>query len=211
MLPDGRDRVRHNRCARSTAPHPVFRTWRRKRVIKRATIDEALWSRVVAQLPFLAGLSADDARRLRELAVLFLHEKEIAAAGGLELTDEIRVAIALQACLPILNLGLDIYDGWVGIVVYPGEFRVRRQELDDDGVMHEWDDELSGEAWPGGPVALSWEDVELGVAHAGEERQSCDDATPQRVVDPGPAEDALAAPAAEQRHAIAVEAFTRRL
>ncbi len=166
MLPDGRDRVRHNRRARSTAPHPVFRTWRRKRVIKRATIDEALWNRVVAQLPFLAGLPADDARRLRELAVLFLHEKEIAAAGGLELTDAIRLAIALQACLPILNLGLDFYDGWVGVVVYPGEFRVRRQELDDDGVMHEWDDELSGEAWPGGPVALSWEDVELGAAPA---------------------------------------------
>jgi len=166
MLPDGRDRVRHNRRARSTAPHPVFRTWRRKRVIRRATIDEALWNRVVAQLPFLAGLPADDARRLRELAVLFLHEKEIAAAGGLELTDAIRLAIALQACLPILNLGLDFYDGWVGVVVYPGEFRVRRQELDDDGVMHEWDDELSGEAWPGGPVALSWEDVELGAAPA---------------------------------------------
>jgi Mlc titration factor MtfA (ptsG expression regulator) len=43
---------------------------------------------------------------------------------------------------------------------------VRRQELDEDGVMHEWDDELSGEAWPGGPVALSWEDVELGAAPA---------------------------------------------
>jgi hypothetical protein len=150
----------------SIAPNPVFRTWRRKRVIKRATIDGALWNRVVAQLPFLAGLPADDARRLRELVVLFLYEKEIAAAGGLELTDEIRVAIALQACLPILNLGLDFYDGWVGVVVYPGEFRVRRQELDDDGVMHEWDDELAGEAWPGGPVALSWEDVELGAAPA---------------------------------------------
>jgi hypothetical protein len=43
---------------------------------------------------------------------------------------------------------------------------VRRQELDEDGVMHEWDDELSGEAWPGGPVALSWEDVEIGTAPA---------------------------------------------
>jgi len=63
MLPDGRNRVRHNRRAHLTPPHPVFRTWRRKRVIKRATIDEALWNRVVAQLPFLAGLSADDARK----------------------------------------------------------------------------------------------------------------------------------------------------
>jgi Mlc titration factor MtfA (ptsG expression regulator) len=144
----------------------VFRTWRRKRVLKRATIDDALWQRVVERLPFLAGLSADEARRLRELVVLFLHEKEMAGVGGLALTDEIRLAIALQACLPILNLGLDFYDGWVGVVVYPGEFRVRRQELDEDGVMHEWDDELSGEAWPGGPVALSWEDIVIGTAPA---------------------------------------------
>jgi Mlc titration factor MtfA (ptsG expression regulator) len=59
---------------------------------------------------------------------------------------------------------MDVYAGWVGIVVYPTEFRVRRQEVDEDGVMHEWDDELSGEAWPGGPVLLSWEDVTLGAA-----------------------------------------------
>jgi hypothetical protein len=165
MVPDGRGAVRHNRRVGSHRK-PVFRTWRRKRVLKRATIDEALWGRVVARLPFLAGLSTEETRRLRELALVFLHEKELAAGGGLVLSDEIRLAIALQACLPILNLGLDFYDGWVGIVVYPREFRVRRQELDEDGVMHEWDDELSGEAWPGGPVALSWEDVELGAAPA---------------------------------------------
>jgi Mlc titration factor MtfA (ptsG expression regulator) len=142
----------------------VFRTWRRRRLLKRATIDDALWRRVLARLPFLAGLSGEELERLRELAILFLHEKEMSGAGGLELTDDIRLEIALQACLPVLNLGLDVYDGWVGIVVYPTEFRVRRQELDEDGVMHEWDDELSGEAWPGGPVLLSWEDVELGKA-----------------------------------------------
>jgi Mlc titration factor MtfA (ptsG expression regulator) len=142
----------------------VFRTWRRKRLLSRVRVPADLWDRVVARLPFLAGLSADETARLRELAILFLHEKELTGAGGLELTDEIRLAVALQACLPILNLGIDFYAGWVGVVVYPTEFKVRRQEVDDDGVMHEWDDELSGEAWPGGPVLLSWEDVELGAA-----------------------------------------------
>jgi Mlc titration factor MtfA (ptsG expression regulator) len=146
----------------------MFRTWRRKRLLRRARIDEGLWQRVCGRLPFLAGLSAEELARLRELALLFLHEKEMAGAGGLELTDEIRLEIALQACLPILNLGIDVYDGWVGIVVYPSEFRVRRQELDEDGVMHEYDDELSGEAWPGGPVLISWEDVELGKAAPGD-------------------------------------------
>ena len=38
------------------------------------------------------------------------------------------LALAAQACLPILNLGLDFYEGWVGVVVYPGEFRVRRPD-----------------------------------------------------------------------------------
>ena len=143
---------------------PLFRSWRRKRILKRARVDDALWRRVVAGLPFLAGMSAAELARLKELALLFLHEKEMHGARGLELTDEIRLAIAVQAVLPILNLGLDFYDGWVGMVVYPTEFQVRRQEVDEDGIVHEWDDALSGEAWPGGPVLLSWEDVTLGAA-----------------------------------------------
>src|SRR5262252_4920084 len=96
----------------------LLRTWRRKRILRRARIDEALWQRVIAGLPFLAGLSTDESARLRELALLFLHEKEMHGAGGFQLTDEIRLAIALQAILPVLNLGLDPYEGWVGIVVY---------------------------------------------------------------------------------------------
>jgi Mlc titration factor MtfA (ptsG expression regulator) len=142
---------------------PLFRTWRRRRVLRRHRIDDALWHRVLAGLPFLAGLSEDEAARLRRLALLFLHEKELHGAGGLALTDEIRLAVALQAVLPVLNLGLDLYDGWVGVIVYPSEFRVRREETDEDGVVHEWQDELSGEAWPGGPVLLSWEDVAIGT------------------------------------------------
>jgi len=41
--------------------------------------------------------------------------------------------------------------------VYPGDFRVRRTEVDEDGIVHEWDDELAGEAMPGGPVVISWD------------------------------------------------------
>jgi Mlc titration factor MtfA (ptsG expression regulator) len=42
-------------------------------------------------------------------------------------------------------------------VVYPGDFRVQRSHTDEHGVVHEWDDELAGEAMPGGPVVLSWD------------------------------------------------------
>jgi Mlc titration factor MtfA (ptsG expression regulator) len=137
-----------------------IRNWKRRRLLEREHIDEALWQRTVTKLPFLRGLPDAELQRLRNLTLLFLHEKEMHGAGDMVLTDEIRLSIALQACLPILNLGLEIYEGWVGIVVYPGEFRVRKTEIDEDGVLHEYEDELSGEAWSDGPVILSWEDVE---------------------------------------------------
>src|SRR5260221_8214983 len=142
-----------------------FRDWRRKRTRKRARLDETLWKRVAAKLSFLRGLSEENPARLKQLVVLFLAEKEMHGAPGLQLTDEVRLSIAAQACLPILNLGLDVYQGWVGVVVYPGEFRVQKEEVDEDGVVHSFEEELAGEAWPGGPVILSWEDV--GMAERG--------------------------------------------
>ena len=142
-----------------------LRNWRRKRRLERTRIDDALWKRVASRLPLLRGLSGDETARLRDLAVLFLGEKEMHGAHDLRLTDEVRLSIAVQACLPILNLGIDTYDGWVGVVVYPGEFRVRKEEVDEDGVVHSVEDELAGEAWAGGPVVLSWEDA--GMTDAG--------------------------------------------
>ena len=126
--------------------------WRRRRVLAKHSIDDALWRRATRGLKFLP-----DSRKLRELALLFLAEKQFVGAHGLEVGDEMRVSIAAQACLPILELGLDWYSGWTGIVVYPGDFRVRREMVDEAGVVHQWDDELAGEAMPGGPVVLSWD------------------------------------------------------
>jgi Mlc titration factor MtfA (ptsG expression regulator) len=137
-----------------------FRDWQRRRILRRHRIDDALWRRAQQRLPFLAGLSADEERRLKELAVVFIAEKQFTPVRGLVLSDDDRVEIALQACLPVLELGLDWYHGWVGIVVHPSDFKVQRAQTGDDGVVHEWDDELAGESWPGGPVVLSWEALE---------------------------------------------------
>jgi MtfA peptidase len=126
--------------------------WRRRRVLRRHRIDDALWREATGQFAFIPQTP-----KLRYLALLFLAEKEFSGTHGLEVTDAMRVSIAAQACLPILELGLDWYAGFSGIVVYPGDFRVRRSQTDDDGVVHEWDDELAGEAMPGGPVVLSWD------------------------------------------------------
>jgi MtfA peptidase len=120
-------------------------------------IDEALWQRAEAGLPFLDYLEARQRARLRNLARGFLAGKEFHGAHGLEITDEMMLTIALQACLPIMRVGLEAYRGWVGIVVYAGEIVIPRSEVDEDGVVHEFNDEVLGEAWQDGPVLLSWE------------------------------------------------------
>jgi len=131
--------------------------WRRKRVLQKHRMDEALWRAATRGFAFIQKLSSPQESKLKDLVLLFLADKQFTGARGFEVTDPIRLSIAAQACLPILELGLDWYSGWSGIVVYPGDFRVRRSEVDEDGVLHEWDDELAGEAMPGGPVVLSWD------------------------------------------------------
>jgi MtfA peptidase len=131
--------------------------WRRKRVLEKHRVEDALWRVATKGLRFIANLSPVEEEKLKSLVILFLAEKQFSGAHSIRITDAMRISIAAQACLPILELGLDWYSGWTGIVLYPGDFRVRRSELDENGVLHEWDDELAGEAMPGGPVVLSWD------------------------------------------------------
>lgn len=119
-------------------------------------VPPAQWQRVEASLPFLDYLDPEDRPRLRALALAFLASKEFHGAQGLQLDDDILLGIALQACLPVLNIGLQAYRGWVGVIVYPGDFVIPRREYDEAGVLHEYEDEVLGEAWEGGPVLLSW-------------------------------------------------------
>ncbi|WP_305074920.1 zinc-dependent peptidase [Propionivibrio sp.] len=134
--------------------------WWRGREKSRSIPDE-LWQDTLDQLPFLSRLSNEEHTRLRALAETFLTEKEFTAVGGLQLTDAMCVSIAVQGCLPILNLGLEYYRDWVGIVVYPDEFVIPRTVEDEFGVVHEYDDIASGEAWEGGPLIISWHDVQM--------------------------------------------------
>lgn len=136
-----------------------WRARRERRVLEQRPIPDALWQTTVAAHPFLEVLSPDESARLRALATLFLADKEFSAAGGLELTDRMAVSIAAQACLPVLELGLGLYRGFVGIVVHPDEVVAKRSHADEIGVVHEYDEPLVGEAVEGGPVMLSWRDV----------------------------------------------------
>lgn len=140
----------------------LLRRWlarRQARITLRRAIPDALWRLTLARLPFLAERSAEDIAELRRLASLFLDEKEFSGAGGLQVDDAMAVCIAAQACLPVLRFGLAPYRGFVGIVVHPDEVLARREVTDDDGVVHEYDEVLTGEAMAGGPVMLSWTDV----------------------------------------------------
>jgi MtfA peptidase len=138
----------------------IIRGFRRKQILKRELLPPDSWATLVEEHPILKGLSADDLSRLRELSSVFLHEKSFEGADGLELTDQMREVIAVQACLPILRLGMEWYENWKTVVVVPDIFMHERTEYDRAGVVHEWEEDQSGESWDGGPVVLSWKDVE---------------------------------------------------
>lgn len=132
-----------------------------KRLLQRFTrqaspVPESLWQAAEARLPFIAAMPAAARERLRRLVLAFLDDKVFSGAQGFEPDDLVRLSIALQACLPVLELGLSAYAGWKGIIVYPGEFVIPRRVVDEDGVLHEYDEEALGEAWSDGPVVLSW-------------------------------------------------------
>lgn len=139
----------------------ALRGWLRHPVLARP-IPEALWQEALAGLPCLAGLNADELARLRQLGAAFLARKQFHGAQGLVISDGMALAIALQACLPLIHLGadaLDWYDDFVGIVVHADEVLAPREALDEAGVLHRWQEALIGEAMAGGPVMLAWSHV----------------------------------------------------
>jgi Mlc titration factor MtfA (ptsG expression regulator) len=138
----------------------AFRAWRRERILGRSTLDDSLWRALTRRYSFMRVLGAAERARLHDLVVLFLHQKSIVGAGGLEVREEMRVGIAAQACMLILNLDLDWYRGWTEVIVYPDEFLAEYDYVDEDGVAHHVREPMSGESWLTGPVILSWADTE---------------------------------------------------
>jgi MtfA peptidase len=138
----------------------AIRRWKRQRVLANAAIPEPLWREALDSLPFLAVYTDAEITLLRERVVLFLSDKSIVGAEDFEVTPLMRVLIALQACVLTLKLDLRYYDGWHNIVVYPDEFITSLEYEDEVGVVHVRRETLAGEAVLGGPVVLSWPDVE---------------------------------------------------
>jgi Mlc titration factor MtfA (ptsG expression regulator) len=131
--------------------------WLRRR--RAAPIPDALWAATLERYPFLAERPAADRQRLRALAGEFLARKEFHGAAGLVITDDIALAIAAQAVLPVLHLGLGWYDDFVTVVVHADQVVARREATDPDGVAHAWEEVVAGEAMDQGPVMVNWHDV----------------------------------------------------
>lgn len=136
-------------------------SWRSEAsILKHRAIPDSLWALTLAQYPFLAWRSPEKLERLRALSTLFLARKQFVPADGMQITDDMAVAIAAQACLPVLRLGLGAYAHMGHIVVHPDQVVAHREVMDDAGVVHQYDEVLAGEAMPDGPVMLSWHDVQ---------------------------------------------------
>ena len=139
----------------------LLREWRRRRYLER-TRDPRPWGETLERLPLLAGLAPHERQRLIALARLFLHEKSLEPVQGAVVDEETLCALALQAALPILHLGLDAYRGWVSLILYPAEFMAEFDEVDEDGIAHRVRRPLSGESWDSGPLILAADEIEAG-------------------------------------------------
>ena len=101
--------------------------------------------------------------QLRRLIKQFLHQKTFTGANGLQITDEIRVTIAAQACMLVLNRNSGVYPKLRYIIVYPTAFVAEHSNRDESGVVDARARGLLGESWHNGKVILAWDSVQKGA------------------------------------------------
>ncbi|MBP6852216.1 MAG: zinc-dependent peptidase [Rhodoferax sp.] len=139
---------------------------RRRRARLRETPFPAAWRRILQQrVPLLQRLPTDLQLQLKRHIQVFLAEKPFIGCAGLVIDDGIRLTIAAQACLPLLNRPDAYYPDLRQILVYPGPFVVDRAHTDSTGVLQNMRQVLAGESWSQGQVILSWQDVLADAAH----------------------------------------------
>ncbi|MGA2916890.1 MAG: M90 family metallopeptidase [Sedimentisphaerales bacterium] len=140
-----------------------FRKWRRNRIARRQFPNQ--WLGIIERnVPLYNRLPAEDKDELQRHILIFIAEKRFEGCSGLEITDEIKIVIAAQACMLLLHRKTDYYPGLSSILVYPHAFIVHRQQYMADGVVAEGPQVLSGESWRQGSVVLSWDDVKRSSA-----------------------------------------------
>lgn len=136
--------------------------WRLNRVLAR-DIDPQ-WQAILARnIPIYSRMSGHLQHQLHKLVQQFLFQKKFVGCAGLEVDDEMRLTIAGQACLLLLNRHTRVYPALRTILVYPTAFLVPRKQVDAAGVVSEARQDLLGESWSDGRVVLSWDHVQRGA------------------------------------------------
>ena len=142
---------------------PLFAEWRRRRVKRQPFPPE--WRQILRRrVPYFRSMPADLQLQLKKHVQVFLAEKAFIGCAGLVVTEEMRVTIAAQACLLLLNRRTDYFAGLRQILVYPVAFVVDSVRADGSGVLQDQRRVLAGESWSQGQVILSWEDTLSGAA-----------------------------------------------
>lgn len=136
--------------------------WRDQRIVN-APFPSA-WQKVVdRRIPFFKKLGETAQKQLQDDVKLFIAKKDFTGCNGLEINDEIRVTIAAEACLLLLNRKIGVYPSLRYILVYPSAFRKNGPQQHEDGTVSHANTGLLGESWSNGKVILSWDDVESGI------------------------------------------------
>ena len=102
---------------------------------------------VESRLPIYSKLTLDEQSQLRQRIKFFVDRKEFYGCAGLTITDEIRVTIAAEACLLLLNKKRPVYPGLTAILVYPTAFKVEREQHQSDGTVASSAHGMLGESW----------------------------------------------------------------
>ncbi|GJI98475.1 hypothetical protein RugamoR57_51930 [Duganella caerulea] len=136
--------------------------WRLRRVLAQPLPAEAV-AVLQRNIPVYLRMDAGLRQQLQRLVVQFLHQKKFIGCEGLEVTDEMAVTIAGQACLLLLNRPTKVYPALHTILVYPSAFVARRAEVGPGGVVTPGHQSMLGESWDDGRVILSWDDVQRGA------------------------------------------------
>ena len=140
----------------------VWPVWHRRWILRKPM--PPAWVEMLSdRLPFYDKLPPELQRQLQDLIRLFIHQKRFVGCAGLSVTDEMKVVIAAQACLLILNRPSYEYADVRFIYVYPSGFRVTREVRNEIGLVSTRSSDLLGEAWRNGKVVLAWDEVEHGV------------------------------------------------
>ena len=137
---------------------PVWRQYRRKKIQQQPF--PAPWRQILKhRMPYFRALPADLQLQLKKLIQVFVAEKQFVGCAGLIVTDEMKVTIAAQACLLLLNKPAHYYPKLKQILIYPAAFVVPTAQSDTAGVVSEMAQVRLGESWQTGQIILSWVDT----------------------------------------------------